>query len=471
MVEKFIYKNDLIMNGKQIDWFKNESNYIRFKYGDLEDKILIKTVYKRGRNYRIILEYKKKEYDIGSSGFLNCDLGLFLKHIDLSKEDYDRWYYLKNQDIKTTFELSKDGSYWIGHTWENETFLFDGNEETIDYIKSFTWRKDSYGYIINNKDEKLHRIVMGVKDTNIFVNHLGRDTTDNRISKLSISNSEDNAREKKIGNNNHSGIVGLLKRGKNNKYVGNIKINNLSIYSKYKTKDEALIDLLIMQKHYGFRHNENLYYLLDNVSNERIEEVINNCERQLHKKCEHKICSKNKFELSDDGTYYNVYDEKGQVFYISLESKELVEKGVWHVAKDISNDSISVHGTIINNEGKRITVKLHRYLLGLIGNKYKNWYVVKNNQNELDNRLENLIITDIKGSGLSKKCNNGYLKRCDGYRVLITVLGKSYRKQFKTEQEAKDYIKRIREQGLKERLQFKTKEELDKYLDAYKEVS
>ena len=47
---------------------------------------------------------------------------------------------------------------------------------------------------------------------------------------------------------------------------------------------------------------------------------------------------------------------------ISKESKNKVEKGVWHVAHDISNNSISIHGSIIIN-GIRKTVKLHRYLL------------------------------------------------------------------------------------------------------------
>lgn len=464
MIKKKLYKEDLILkSNKFIDWYKNKGNYVRFEYGDIKGKLLIKDVYKKGCNYRIIINYNNKDYDIGSSGLLNCDIGLFLKHINLSDELYKRWDSLRKQHIKTEFFLSEDKTYWIGKTLENDEFWFDGDEETIKYIKSFTWRKEGKGYIQNNKGDKLHRIVMGITDSNIFINHLGRNTCDNRRNMLSISNSLDNSREKKVSNSNHSGIVGLLKRG--NKWVGNIKINDISIYSKYKEKDEALIDLLIMQKHYGFRHNEDKYYLLKNITEERIKEVIDNCERQLHKKRNDKICSSNKFELSDDGTYYNVYDEKGESFKIDIESLEKVKQGIWHVAHDISNGNISVHGSIINNNGKRIVVKLHRYLLELLDKKYNKWFVVNDNQDRLDNRLNNLTITDSVGAGLSKKCEHGYQKRNDGYRVLITILGKKYRGQFKTKQEAIDFIKDKREYGFKNRLQFKTKEELDYYLN------
>ena len=101
---------------------------------------------------------------------------------------------------------------------------------------------------------------MGIDDKNIFVNHLGGRRWDNRKERLSISDDIDNSKEKKLGNGNKfSGIVGLLKRGKD-RWVGNIKISDVSVYTKYKDKEEALIDLLIIQKHYGFRHNEDLYY-------------------------------------------------------------------------------------------------------------------------------------------------------------------------------------------------------------------
>jgi hypothetical protein len=364
---------------------------------------------------------------------------------------------------KNTFKLSDDGTYWVGTTQKGDDFWFDGNDEIIEYVKSYTWRKVGYGYFQNHKGDKLHRIVMGITDKNIFVNHLGGRRWDNRKEKLSISDSLDNSKEKKLGNGNkYSGIIGLLKRGKD-RWVGNIKINDISVYTKYKDKDEALMDLLIIQRHYGFRHNDDLYYMLDNISELRIKEVINNTERQLNAKRDDKICSTNRFQLSEDSTYYNVYDVNNKAFKISVRSKELVEQGIWHVAEDISNGTTSIHGFIIKN-GKRTTVKLHRYLFDLLDKKYRNWFVVRLNHDELDDRIENLIITDSVGTGLTKKIEKGYQYRNGNYRVNISLLGKKFRQTVYSEQEAIDLVKYKREEAMKQRLQFHSKEELDTYL-------
>ena len=457
-MNKKLYWETLPRNGKCVKWSETVGHTVHFKYKNIEDDLKI-IDYLDGR---VDIKYKDKIYNIGTSGFKCCEIGLFLKHVDLPKDEYDRWYSLKDKQIKTTFELSKDKKYWIGHTWENDEFWFDGDEKTIKYIKQHTWRKITDGYFQNDKEEKLHRVVMGITDKNIFINHLGGNKWDNRKHMMSISNSLDNSKEKIKGNRNTSGIVGLVKR--RNKWVGSIKVNNVGVYTKYKTKDEAIIDLLIIQRHYGFRHNEDKYYLLENIPKERENEVIENIERQINKKRNDKICSKNIFELSEDGTYYNVYDVNGKSFKISLESKEKVEKGIWHVAYDISCNTTSIHGTIIIN-GIRKTVKLHRYLFDLLDDKYKNWFVVKNNNNELDNRLDNLVITDKIGNGLSKKIKKGYEKRFDRYRVSITLLGKHFSQTVNTEQEAIELIEQKRKEAFKNRLQFKSKDELDYYLN------
>jgi|GEM_PF-3098384 len=369
----------------------------------------------------------------------------------------------KKYPSRNKFKLSEDGTYWIGITQKGEEFWFDGNDEIIEYVKSYTWRKVTFGYIQNRKGDKLHRIVMGINDINVFVNHLGGKRWDNRKEKLSISDDIDNSKEKKVGSGNKfSGIVGLLKR--RNSWVGNIKISNVSVYTRYKDRDEALIDLLIIQKHYGFRHNEDLYYMLEDISELRVKEVINNIKRQLNKKRDDKICSTNKFELSEDGTHYNVYDINNKSFKISLDSKELVEKGIWHVAEDISNNTVSVHGFIIVN-GTRTTVKLHRYLFGLLDKKYKHWFVVRLNHDELDDRLENLVITDSVGNGLSKKVEKGYSYRNGNYRVCLTLLGKRFNQTVETEQDAKDLVKYKREEAIRQRLQSHSKSELDTYLN------
>ena len=344
--------------------------------------------------------------------------------------------------------------------------MFNGTEEQIEYIKSLTWRVTSYGYVQNNKGEKLHRYLMGVTNPSIFVNHLGGDKLDNRIEKLSISDCLDNSKEKKLNSKNRTGMIGLLQR--HDKYVGNIKIHGISIYSKYNTKDEAIIDLLIMQKHYGFRHNQELYYMIDNISEKRYKEVINNCERQLHSKRNDKIISQNKYELSEDGTFYWVYDDNldkiNNKFKISKEHLDKVLKGKWHIATSKDNNKIYVHGTIVI-DGKRKDVKLHRYLLDLLDVKYKQWYVNHLDHDGLNNTIENIVITNAQGNSVNKTLEKGYYETPYGYRVILEAFKKRFKQTVSTEKEAIELVKQKREEFRKMRIEFKSREELDIYLN------
>lgn len=448
-----IFSNVININLKDFDSIKDRIS--KLNIGDIIG----------GDEYEII---KLGRYKDGASKFImKC-----LKCGAEKSTDYKGVVYSTkcNKCSLNEFEISDDKEYWIGFTQNKECFLFSGDDNIIKYIKSHTWRKTTQGYFQNRKGEKIHRVVMGVTDRDIIVNHLGGDKADCRKDKLSISNSLDNSKEKRISSRNNSGIIGLMKRGKGGKYVGNIKINDLSIYSTYKTRSEALLDLLIMQKHYGFRHNQDMFHLIDNISIDRYNEVISNCERQLNRKTKHTIKSDNSIELSECGNFYWCYDDdlekEDNRFKISIEHKEYLDKGKWHVAEDKNHTKKYIHGSIIIND-KRKTVKLHRYLMGLLDVKYKNWFIDHVDGDGLNNTIENLIITDAKGNGHKiKGC--GYYERSDSkgiYRASGVLNGKKYDKTFYTEQEAIDYVSEKRKEFFETRLQFKTKLELDEYLN------
>lgn len=365
------------------------------------------------------------------------------------------------------FRLSDDGTYWIGTTSKGHEFWFDGRKEIIEYIKSCSWRKLSDGYFQNGKGERLHRVVMEVLDNkDVFINHLNGNRWDNRRSKLSISNPLDNSKEKRVGKANSSGIVGLLKRGNNDKWVGNIMVDNLSVYTKYKIKEEALIDLLIIQKYYGYRHNENLYYMIENIDKNREKEVLDNIKRQLETKHNHKINGKNKYELSEDKTYYNVYDSKNRSFKISLQDKKLLENGLWFVSYDTNSRQECVKGSVVIN-GLRKSLRLNRYIFGIYEDKYRRWYVSHDNGDSLDYRRENICITDCSGNCINKP-TKGYKIANDGrdkkYRSSITINNITYRKSFYNPEEAKEWFFNMRKKAFDERLCFYSKEELDEYL-------
>ncbi len=360
--------------------------------------------------------------------------------------------------------MSNDKTYWIGTTSKGYEFWFDGDKDTIEYIKSCSWRKLKDGYFINSKGERLHRVVMNVLNNNdIFINHLKGNRWDNRKSKLSISDPIDNSREKKLSIKNKSGVVGLMKRG--NKWVGNIKINNLNLYTKYKVREEALIDLLIIQREYGFRHNEDMYRLLNNIGEDRVKEVLENINRQLNNKHNHNIKTKNRFELSKDGTYYNVYDRNNKHFKISLEYRNLVEQGLWYVSNDGTNNQLCVKGAIIIN-GVRKSTRLNRYIFDIIDKKYRLWKVSHDNGDPLDYRRENIIITNSSGNCLNKNSKKyfKYDEKYKRYNSRITINNKTYSESFDTKEEAIKWFDEMRKYALKNRIQFKSKEELDNYL-------
>lgn len=448
---KLIYLNLIFSNTTNISEYKSINDYVSFiKVGDV-----------LGEN-----EYEVVNIELYGGGakryWTKCK-----KCGNIKSTDYKGVVYITkcNNCSLNNFRLSEDKTYWIGTTQNGFDFYFTKDNEVDNYIKSKTWRKNAQGYFQNSNGEKLHRVVMGATDPNVYINHIGGNKYDCRKNMLSISNCLDNSKEKKVSKRNNSGMVGLMKR--RNKYVGCIKINDLSIYSTYKTKEEAIIDLLIMQKHYGFRHNEKMYYILNSIPKDRYNEVISNCERQLESNRNHKIKSKNKIEISTCGTFCWVYDvdekKKNNKFKVSIQNIDIIKEGIWNIA--CNEGKYYVNGSIIIN-GKRKTVKLHRLLMGLLDVKYKRWFIDHINGDSLDNRDENLIITDASGNG-HKSNSKGYYERTDSpkvYRARGLLNGEKYDKTFYNELEAIDFVNKKREEFFKTRIQFKNKEDLDTYI-------
>lgn len=499
-----VFLDDLPRRGKLIDWKSSVGHKVKFIYDDIDGEIKI-------LNYispKLYVKYMESNYTTSTDNFKNGQISKIVNREKWeSLFDIDDVVTMKNGEVKilelikygsgeqgyliqclhcglirkinkdgmlnkskctscskNTFILSNDGNYWVGYTQNGEEFWFDGDEDTINYIKSQTWRRLNNGYFQNKRGEKLHRLVLNITSNDILVNHLGGNKWDNRMQSLSISNCVDNSKEKAVSIHNNSGIVGLLKRG--NQWVGSIKMNYKSFYTKYKNQEDALIDLLIAQRHYGFRHNSDLYYLLDNVDEYRIRDVINNIERQLNKKSSERIIAKNKFKLSRCGAYYIVYDSNNNYFTIDIEDKKNVENGLWYVAK--SKDKYYVHGAIIEN-GIRKTVRLHRVLFDIIDKKYKHIFVDHLNGDGLDNRRHNLELTDANGNGKNKPAK-GYYMRWGKARASIVINGHRISKTFESEELAVEWYNKQRTNVMEDRLSFKSKQEVDDYLKFSKYV-
>lgn len=115
----------------------------------------------------------------------------------------------RSQKKYNKYDLS--GEYGIGWTSNtNKEFYFD--LEDYELIKNRCWSENINGYIrcsTNNKDIFMHRLIMGVSDPNIIVDHKRHNTYDNRKSELRVTNAHCNTMNEKIAINNTSGTTGV----------------------------------------------------------------------------------------------------------------------------------------------------------------------------------------------------------------------------------------------------------------------
>ena len=142
------------------------------------------------------------------------------------------------------YDLS--GEYGIGYDSNGQKFYFD--LEDYDKIKDYCWYVDPYGYVTTidrkiNKRIRMHRIIMGVFDENIDVDHKnGSDTTtDNRKYNLRIATRSQNNMNKSIMRTNTSGVTGVSWHKNYGKWRSYIKKNGKQIdLGYYDDFDEAV---------------------------------------------------------------------------------------------------------------------------------------------------------------------------------------------------------------------------------------
>lgn len=110
-------------------------------------------------------------------------------------------------------EYDLTGEYGIG--WASNTnkeFYFD--LEDYDKIKDYCWIEHNNYLCANSKNNgkhyiRMHRIIMGVTDPKIKVDHIFHNTFDNRKAMLRIATNQENTRNHYLHSNNTSGVSGV----------------------------------------------------------------------------------------------------------------------------------------------------------------------------------------------------------------------------------------------------------------------
>ena len=114
------------------------------------------------------------------------------------------------------------------------------DKEDVDNVKKDKWRLSSNGYIMNQNDKLLHRVLMGTREGYV-VDHINKDKFDNRKSNLRNCSQSLNILNSKISKDNTSGIKGVDFHKASGKWRARIKYNGENKYlGIYENKEEAI---------------------------------------------------------------------------------------------------------------------------------------------------------------------------------------------------------------------------------------
>lgn len=230
----------------------------------------------------------------------------------------------------------KKEDYWIGIDTKGREFSFSSDNKETEYkILHSTWCVAYGGYVmtgsLNNTRQKwkMHKAIYfncnkEESDNNIHkcVDHINNDRTNNRVENLRLVTKTENS--KNINTSNKFGLIGLCPHGGG--YHSRFRVEGYSIYTRIKNNlEEAKVDNLISQKYLGYKHNEDQFYKLDELPEERIKEVTD----LLDKKIEN-----NKNKIKKEKEYSYDYIEKDNLIGIKTFKKDGTENPICWVDKD-----------------------------------------------------------------------------------------------------------------------------------------
>ena len=148
-----------------------------------------------------------------------------------------------------TNQYDLSGEYGIGYTSNGDEFWFDKDDYAL--IKDYCWNYNKRGYVVAHNiadccEVKLHRLVMGIDNPNIEVDHIKHPPrrehkVDNRKSNLRLVVHADNAKNHVIQINNVSGTSGVHFCERDGKWIARIGVDGKRIYlGAFDSKEEAV---------------------------------------------------------------------------------------------------------------------------------------------------------------------------------------------------------------------------------------
>ena len=311
----------------------------------------------------------------------------------------------------------KEREYWIGIDTKGREFSFStDNKETEYKILHSTWYENSRGYVftnnLNNSGQEwyMHKAIHfncnkeeSDKNTHMCVDHINNDKTDNRLKNLRLVTKTENNKNRKT--NNKYGLVGLKTNGKG--YYSQFKIEGYIVCTKTKHDlEEAKIDNLIAQRHLQYKHNEDQFWRIEELSEERIKEVTDLLDKKIEE---------NKNKIKKEKEYEYDYIEKDNLIGIRTFKKDGTENPICWVDRDfgrIKNGKFIADGCISKSTSKedyfkinnnRINTYIMSREIGLQNYREYNFHIDHVNRKANENYKDNLEIVTVKSNMMNKE--------------------------------------------------------------------
>lgn len=124
------------------------------------------------------------------------------------------------------------------------------DDEDFTELNQFMWYEDTYGYAVRkpwvrggkgkSKLIKMHRVVMGITDKNIHIDHVNRNGLDNRKKNLRKATRNQNQWNCGVSKNNKSGYKGVCLDKRRGTWKAEIMAEGKKYYlGAFKTPEEA----------------------------------------------------------------------------------------------------------------------------------------------------------------------------------------------------------------------------------------
>lgn len=115
-------------------------------------------------------------------------------------------------------------------------------DKEFAYLDKYKWHFSKRNAVTRDRGDKLHHEILGKPPEGMVIDHINRDTRDNRKANLRLVTQVENARNISPQKNNTSGYRGVWYRKDLRKWQADIKVNYQKLYlGIYKTREEAAI--------------------------------------------------------------------------------------------------------------------------------------------------------------------------------------------------------------------------------------